>query len=96
MRLLESQITLTSVLSYKQGTSIHLLDKFNRFCLRRILITFNYFLWRVDDLKSPNNIQDSTFQVAASWQANKNFLLKVIHLFESSTFCLFFNIRKIF
>ncbi|XP_073155442.1 uncharacterized protein [Henckelia pumila] len=31
---------------------------------------------RVDDVKSPNNIQDSTFQVAASWQANKNFLLK--------------------
>ncbi|KAL3813793.1 hypothetical protein ACJIZ3_015061 [Penstemon smallii] len=31
---------------------------------------------RVDDAKSSNNIQDSTFQVAASWQANKNFLLK--------------------
>ncbi|KZV45670.1 hypothetical protein F511_02330 [Dorcoceras hygrometricum] len=31
---------------------------------------------RVDDVKSSNNIQDSTFQVAASWQANKNFLLK--------------------
>ncbi|XP_075483386.1 uncharacterized protein LOC142523460 [Primulina tabacum] len=31
---------------------------------------------RVDDVKATNNIQDSTFQVAASWQANKNFLLK--------------------
>lgn len=31
---------------------------------------------RVDDDKASNNIQDSTFQVAASWQANKNFLLK--------------------
>ncbi|KAK4409923.1 hypothetical protein Sango_0065300 [Sesamum angolense] len=31
---------------------------------------------RVDDNESSNNIQDSTFQVAASWQANKNFLLK--------------------
>ncbi|KAK4426152.1 hypothetical protein Salat_1383700 [Sesamum alatum] len=31
---------------------------------------------RVDDDKSSNDIQDSTFQVAASWQANKNFLLK--------------------
>ncbi|KAL3629219.1 hypothetical protein CASFOL_026441 [Castilleja foliolosa] len=31
---------------------------------------------RVDDNKLPNNIQDSTFQVAASWQANKNFLVK--------------------
>ncbi|XP_020554743.1 uncharacterized protein LOC105177133 isoform X2 [Sesamum indicum] len=30
----------------------------------------------VDDDKSSNNIQDSTFQIAASWQANKNFLLK--------------------
>ncbi|PIN01389.1 hypothetical protein CDL12_26100 [Handroanthus impetiginosus] len=31
---------------------------------------------RIDDEKPSNNIQDSTFQVAASWQANKNFLLK--------------------
>ncbi|KAG8384827.1 hypothetical protein BUALT_Bualt04G0158800 [Buddleja alternifolia] len=31
---------------------------------------------RVDDNKSSNNLQDSTFQVAASWQANKNFLVK--------------------
>ncbi|KAL0431660.1 UNVERIFIED_CONTAM: hypothetical protein Sradi_0792000 [Sesamum radiatum] len=31
---------------------------------------------RVDDDNSSDNIQDSTFQVAASWQANKNFLLK--------------------
>ncbi|KAK6155190.1 hypothetical protein DH2020_009438 [Rehmannia glutinosa] len=31
---------------------------------------------RVDDNKSSNNIQDSTFQAAASWQANKNFLVK--------------------
>jgi len=33
--------------------------------------------WRVDDPKTSNNIPDSTFQAAASWQANKNFLLKV-------------------
>uniref|UniRef100_A0A5B7BFW6 Uncharacterized protein n=1 Tax=Davidia involucrata TaxID=16924 RepID=A0A5B7BFW6_DAVIN len=31
---------------------------------------------RVDDDKTSNNIPDSTFQVAASWQANKNFLFK--------------------
>lgn len=31
---------------------------------------------RVDDVKPANNIPDSTFQIAASWQANKNFLLK--------------------
>ncbi|CAI9111043.1 OLC1v1011176C1 [Oldenlandia corymbosa var. corymbosa] len=31
---------------------------------------------RIDDEKKPNSIQDSSFQVAASWQANKNFLLK--------------------
>ncbi|KAA0037524.1 Beta-galactosidase 9 isoform 1 [Cucumis melo var. makuwa] len=31
---------------------------------------------RVDDVKAANNIPDSTFQIAASWQANKNFLLK--------------------
>ncbi|KAL7140807.1 hypothetical protein ABFS83_08G011500 [Erythranthe nasuta] len=31
---------------------------------------------KVDGDKSSNNIHDSTFQVAASWQANKNFLLK--------------------
>ncbi|KAG8366868.1 hypothetical protein BUALT_Bualt16G0012700 [Buddleja alternifolia] len=31
---------------------------------------------RVNNNKSTNNIHDSTFQVAASWQANKNFLLK--------------------
>ncbi|XWS40746.1 hypothetical protein CRYUN_Cryun17cG0021900 [Craigia yunnanensis] len=31
---------------------------------------------RIDDAKTSNNIPDSTFQVAASWQANKNFLLK--------------------
>ncbi|KAB1209175.1 hypothetical protein CJ030_MR6G015601 [Morella rubra] len=31
---------------------------------------------RVDDANTSNNIPESTFQVAASWQANKNFLLK--------------------
>ncbi|GAV67962.1 hypothetical protein CFOL_v3_11465 [Cephalotus follicularis] len=31
---------------------------------------------RVDDTKTSNSIPDSIFQVAASWQANKNFLLK--------------------
>ncbi|OMO80674.1 hypothetical protein CCACVL1_12824 [Corchorus capsularis] len=31
---------------------------------------------RMDDTKISNNIPDSSFQVAASWQANKNFLLK--------------------
>lgn len=34
------------------------------------------FIRRVDDAKASNKIPDSTFQVAASWQANKNFLLK--------------------
>ncbi|KAL4369545.1 hypothetical protein GQ457_05G010530 [Hibiscus cannabinus] len=31
---------------------------------------------RMDDTKISNSIPDSTFQLAASWQANKNFLLK--------------------
>ncbi|XP_039017006.1 uncharacterized protein LOC120147762 isoform X2 [Hibiscus syriacus] len=31
---------------------------------------------RMDDTKTSNTIPDSTFQLAASWQANKNFLLK--------------------
>lgn len=31
---------------------------------------------RINDDKTSNNTQESTFQVAASWQANKNFLLK--------------------
>ncbi|KAJ7970843.1 Beta-galactosidase [Quillaja saponaria] len=31
---------------------------------------------RVDHTETSNNASDSTFQVAASWQANKNFLLK--------------------
>ncbi|XP_059641319.1 uncharacterized protein LOC132283398 [Cornus florida] len=31
---------------------------------------------RVDDDKTSNNIPDSTFQIAASWQANKNVMLK--------------------
>ncbi|KAF5739624.1 hypothetical protein HS088_TW12G00833 [Tripterygium wilfordii] len=31
---------------------------------------------RVDDVKTSKDIPDSSFQVAASWQANKNFLLK--------------------
>ncbi|PSS35220.1 Glycerol-3-phosphate acyltransferase [Actinidia chinensis var. chinensis] len=31
---------------------------------------------RVDDDKTSSNTTDSTFQVGASWQANKNFLLK--------------------
>lgn len=31
---------------------------------------------RVDDDKPSNDIHDSSFQVAASWQANKNFLIK--------------------
>ncbi|KAL3344674.1 hypothetical protein AABB24_023894 [Solanum stoloniferum] len=30
----------------------------------------------VNDEKAPSSIHDSTFQVAASWQANKNFLVK--------------------
>ncbi|GJW63315.1 hypothetical protein Tco_0115199 [Tanacetum coccineum] len=33
-------------------------------------------LTRMDNQKGTNNIQDSTFNIAASWQANKNVLLK--------------------
>ncbi|CAN6572202.1 unnamed protein product [Malus baccata var. baccata] len=55
---------------------------------------------RVDDIKSSSDIPessnvpkssngpnapDSTFQVAASWQANKNFMLKVVYLMQSCT-----------
>ncbi|KAF5760544.1 hypothetical protein HanXRQr2_Chr16g0754731 [Helianthus annuus] len=31
---------------------------------------------RIDDEKTSNDIHDSTFRVAASWQANKNILVK--------------------
>ncbi|XP_042029753.1 uncharacterized protein LOC121776628 [Salvia splendens] len=31
---------------------------------------------RVDDAQQANNIHDSSFQIGASWQANKNFLIK--------------------
>ncbi|KAL1537134.1 hypothetical protein AAHA92_29686 [Salvia divinorum] len=31
---------------------------------------------RVDDSQQANNINDSSFQIGASWQANKNFLIK--------------------
>ncbi|XP_042019688.1 uncharacterized protein LOC121767485 isoform X1 [Salvia splendens] len=33
-------------------------------------------LTRVDDTQQANNIDDSSFQIGASWQANKNFLIK--------------------
>lgn len=36
-------------------------------------------LYRVDNDKAKSSMHDSTFQVAASWQANKNFLLKVAY-----------------
>lgn len=36
-----------------------------------------YFFVSVDDAIAANNISDSTFQIGASWQANKNFLVKV-------------------
>ncbi|PON56194.1 beta-galactosidase [Trema orientale] len=45
---------------------------------------------RVDDVEASNKIQDSTFQVAASWQANKNFLLKgKVGPLSSSVTCAF-------
>ncbi|KAI7741380.1 hypothetical protein M8C21_000840 [Ambrosia artemisiifolia] len=44
---------------------------------------------RIDDEKTSNNIQDSTFRVAASWQANKNILAKAGPL--GSSFCLAFK-----
>ncbi|PON52518.1 beta-galactosidase [Parasponia andersonii] len=45
---------------------------------------------RVDDAEASNKIQDSTFQVAASWQANKNFLLKgKVGPLSSSVTCAF-------
>lgn len=37
-----------------------------------------YCSHRVDNDRAKSSRNDSTFQVAASWQANKNFLLKVV------------------
>ncbi|KAJ0573297.1 hypothetical protein HanRHA438_Chr06g0264841 [Helianthus annuus] len=44
---------------------------------------------RIDDEKTSNDIHDSTFRVAASWQANKNILTKAGPL--GSSFCLAFK-----
>jgi hypothetical protein len=46
---------------------------------------------RVDDSKTPPNAPDSLLQVAASWQANKNFLLKGKVGAHSSTLSLAFK-----
>ncbi|EOA24090.1 hypothetical protein CARUB_v10017321mg [Capsella rubella] len=46
---------------------------------------------RVDDSKKPDNTGDSLLQMAASWQANKNFLLKGKMGARSSTLSLAFK-----
>ncbi|KAG2261340.1 hypothetical protein Bca52824_068419 [Brassica carinata] len=46
---------------------------------------------RVDDFKASDNLPDSSLQMAASWQANKNFLLKGKVGALSSTFTLAFK-----
>uniref|UniRef100_A0A1J3ESR4 Uncharacterized protein n=1 Tax=Noccaea caerulescens TaxID=107243 RepID=A0A1J3ESR4_NOCCA len=46
---------------------------------------------RVDDTKTSDNFKDSSLQMAASWQANKNFLLKGKVGAQSSTFSLAFK-----
>lgn len=38
------------------------------------------FCVSVDEAIAANNISDASFQIGASWQANKNFLLKVENL----------------
>ncbi|KAK2365577.1 hypothetical protein QL285_079060 [Trifolium repens] len=45
----------------------------------------------VDDAIAANSISDSTFQIGASWQANKNFLLKAKVGPKSSTMALAFK-----
>ncbi|RYR08196.1 hypothetical protein Ahy_B05g075770 isoform B [Arachis hypogaea] len=45
----------------------------------------------VDDAIAANNISDSTFQIGASWQANKNFLLKAKVGPSSSSLALAFK-----
>lgn len=42
----------------------------------------------MDGQKGTNNIQDSTFNIAASWQANKNILLKVSYLDYVAVLCM--------
>ncbi|KAM7255314.1 hypothetical protein ACFE04_020555 [Oxalis oulophora] len=46
---------------------------------------------RVDGVRSTNNFHDATFQVAASWQANKNLLLKAKLGTHSQTIALAFK-----
>ncbi|XP_035830414.1 uncharacterized protein LOC110944617 isoform X4 [Helianthus annuus] len=46
---------------------------------------------RIDDEKTSNDIHDSTFRVAASWQANKNILVKTKAGPLGSSFCLAFK-----
>lgn len=45
----------------------------------------------VDDAIAANRISDSTFQIGASWQANKNFLLKAKVGPKSSTLAVAFK-----
>lgn len=74
MKSLGSQIILTLVLSCRQGILIDSVALFNVVISEYNRITF----YRVDDAKISNHTPESSFQVAASWQANKNFLLKVL------------------
>ncbi|KAK1410125.1 hypothetical protein QVD17_36658 [Tagetes erecta] len=46
---------------------------------------------RINDEKTSNNVQDSTFNVAASWQANKNILVKAKGGPLGSSLCLAFK-----
>ncbi|KAJ7974569.1 Beta-galactosidase [Quillaja saponaria] len=54
-------------------------------------IDFGFELQTKVDAKTSNNISDSTFQAAASWQANKNFLLKAKAGPRSSSVALAFK-----
>ncbi|GFY87189.1 hypothetical protein Acr_05g0008280 [Actinidia rufa] len=61
--------------SFNFWSRIHL-KKMKWLALQTTLISVFELQTRVDDDKTSNVTPDSTFQVAASWQANKNFLLK--------------------
>lgn len=48
------------------------------YCSSTNMVQSNFFLRvSVDDAIAENNMLDPTFRIGASWQANKNFLLKV-------------------
>lgn len=87
----ESEVVgITNYIDFGFELQTRYFNKGNYHVISLVLVNFRLrkYFWRMDDAKTSNNISDSTFQVAASWQANKNFLLKVIFIMQT---CLLYS-----